>query len=451
MVLWRAEEAAAATGGHVTRDFGVTGVTADLGHLVPGELFVALDPAQARAAFDAGAGAVLAAQIPEDCTDQDPFLIVPDLTEALIALAGLSRSKMPARVVAVGGALGKSTALSMLTTALKPCGPIETVEANTLTGFALRLAHLGTLAGLLIVEFDPKDAADLLPMAALLRADFLLLTPVPSSYGPALSATAGLTIVPLFEGDDIAPQYPDNAIFYGTDPRSNPHLIESRLVQDTTIIQAQIRSIPPIPFLMKIRHPAPQIGVLALGVLTLAQSCGADLAVAALDMGQWEPAEGQGARDRIYMDILDAGASFDLFDVASEHNASLPALASDLATLAAARPRDGLGRLRRGRRIAFVGGNDPMPAGLATHPVLARIDRVHCFGPGGLALWKAIGDAKRGEWRADVAGLLDRIPHMIDAGDVVMVRGSDASGADQVVDALRNLGQFGAAEAHVVR
>ena len=339
----------------------------------------------------------------------------------------------------------------MLLTALKPCGPIETVEANTLTGFALRLAHLGALGGLLIVEFDPKDSADLMPMAQLLRADLLLLTPVASSYGPALAATAGRTIAPRFEGDEITDGYPENAIRYGTNACCDPRLIESRLVQDTTIIQARIGTDSPAPFLMKIRHPAPQIGVLALGVLALAQNCGADLAIAALDLGLWEPAEGQGARDRIYMDILDAGASFDLFDVASEHNASLPALASDLATLQAARPRDGLGRLRRGRRIAFVGGNDPLPVGLAVHPVLARIDRVHCFGAGGLALWKAISESKRGEWRAEAAGLLDRIPHMIDAGDVVMVRGSEGSGADQVVDALRNLGQLGAAEAHVVR
>jgi UDP-N-acetylmuramoyl-tripeptide--D-alanyl-D-alanine ligase len=449
MVLWRANEAAAVTGGAASRDFGVTGVSADLGHLAAREMFVALNPGDARAALDAGAGAILATHIPADCSAQDPFLIVPDLTAALIALAGLSRSKMSARVVAVGGALGKSTALAMLATALKPCGSIETVEANTLTGFALRLAHLGALGGVLIVEFDPKDPADLMPMAELLRADFLLLTPVPSSYGPALAKTANLTIAPCC--DDDASGYPPSAIRYGTSAACSPRLVESRLVNDTTIIQAISGPDVTTPFLMKIRHPAPQIGVLALGVLALAHSCGADWAIAALDLGLWEPAEGQGARDRIYMDILDAGASFDLFDVASEPNARLQALSSDLATLRAARPRDGLGRLRRGRRIAFIGGADPLPIELAQDPVLARIDRVHCFGAGGLSLWQAITDAKRGEWRGAAADLLERIPHLIDAGDVVMVRGSEGSGADQVVDALRNLGQLGAAEAHALR
>lgn len=446
-VLWRAEEAAKATGGHATRDFGITGVSADLAHLALGELFVALDPAMARAALDAGAGAVLATQIPDDCCDQDPFLIAPDLPQALIGLARLSRAKMPARVVAIGGALGKTTALSMLTCVLKHCAHTETIVANTLTGLALRLAHLGALEGLLIVELDPNISAELMPIAELLKADLLFLTAVPSSYGPALASTAHLTIAPQIdtEVEIDTTSYPVGTIRYGAAPGCDPRLLGTRVAQDVTIIQV---SLYDEPFLMKIRHHAPQIGMIALGVLALAVRCGADLAIAVLDLGQWEPVEGQGTRDRIYMDILDAGASFDLFDVTAEQNASLPALATDIATLAAARPRDGLGRLRRGRRIAFLGGHEPIPVGLAEHPILARIDRVHCFGAGGRAIWLALRDPKRGEWRAEVGALTERVAHLIDAGDVVMVRGAAGSGADQVVDALRKLGQLGAADAH---
>ncbi len=446
MVLWRASEAASATEGRATRDFGATGLCADLRHLAAGEMFVATDPSEARAALDAGAGAILAVQIPEDCSEEDPFLLVSDLKSALCGLAKLSRKSMSAQVVAIGGSLGKSTALSMLCKMLTPCvAHVETIEATSLRGLALRLAHLGALKGVLVVELDPDDPDDLLPLARLIAPDLMFLTAAPGDQASELAACATRAVAPCVESVVQTLPYPEGTIRYGSALGCDPELLSTRLAQDVTIIEAAAGGER---FLMKVRHPAPQIGLIALGVLALARLCGADLALAVLDLGQWEPPEGQGARDRIYMDIVDSSASFDLFDVTAEHNESLPAMASDLATLAAARPRDGVGRLRRGRRIAIIGGDEPLPLGLASHPVLARIDKLHIFGAGGLALWQALRDPKRGEWRAEVPDLAERVRHLLDAGDVVMVRGAACSGARQVVDALRQLGQSGAAEAH---
>jgi UDP-N-acetylmuramoyl-tripeptide--D-alanyl-D-alanine ligase len=463
MVIWPASDAARATGGRATQAFNATGLCADLSHLAVGEMYIAFDPILARSALDSGAGAVLCTDIPPDCTEGDPLLVVEDLTAALCAMARSVRGAMTARVVAIGGSLGKSTALSMLSAVLRPCeAPVETIEAVTLNGLALRLAHMGAISGVLAVELDPVDPAELLPLARLLAPDYIFLTATPGAHVEELAACARCAILPATSGTsaprDVTAPDPTGCgqsaggcrVRYGSSDGCNPQLISTRLSQDVTVIEARMRvnEIEVPRFLMKVRHPAPQIGLIALGVLALAQMCGADLATAVLDLGQWEPPEGQGARDRIYMDIVDANATFDLFDVTSEHNESLAAMVSDLATLCAARPRDGVGRVRRGRRIAILGGDAPLPVALAAHPVLARIDRVHVFGAGGLALWEGLGDSKRGEWRKDVADLVDRVPHLLDAGDVVMVRGTGHSRAGKIVDALRKLGQSGAAEAH---
>ncbi len=478
MGLWRSTEAQEATGGQATRPFGCLGISADINHLAPGEMFVAFDPDQARAAFDLGAGAVMATRMGAQTSVADPYLIVSDLSAALVAMAAYVRGRIGgrigggalfggARVVAIAGSLGKSTALSMVAHVMGRVGRVETLEASTLLGLAIRLAHLGprgfapnpfvaaelpvsgaatlpvsgAATPLVLVEIDPLGAADPCALLQMIAPDYLFVTAAGGAEDLAALMPPERLILPY----ETCASHPEGARFYGQAQSCDPRLISARMAQEVTVIEALHQGHR---MLMKLRYPAPQVGGLALGVLALVTACGVDPAVAALDLGQWEAPEGQGLRERIYMDYVDAAASFDLFDVTAEHNESLPALVSDLATLAASHPRDGVGRLRRGRRIAILGGAAALPSALAQAHILRRIDRVHCFGAGGEALWAALPETRRGQFAADATGLCARAAHLLDAGDVVMVRGDVISGAKTIVEALKRLGQPGAAEAH---
>ena len=72
---------------------------------------------------------------------------------------------------------------------------------------------------------------------------------------------------------------------------------------------------------------------------------------------------------------------------------------------------------------------------------MAKIDRVDCVGPLMEALWEALPQEKRGAKGARAGDLAERAHHLVDAGDVVLVKGSKGSRVSLVADALRKLGR----------
>ena len=185
----------------------------------------------------------------------------------------------------------------------------------------------------------------------------------------------------------------------------------------------------------------------------VAEAVGCDPAVVAIDMGLWQPPAGRGARERVYMDMVDERQSFDIFDDA--FNANPASMEAALEVLAASQPRDGIGRVKRGRRIAILGDmlelgpeETALHAAIARLPAMTSVDLVHLAGPRMRALYEALPQAKRGEWHDSAKGLVERASHLADAGDVVLIKGSKGSKVSLVVEALKKLGQAGAAEAH---
>lgn len=235
---------------------------------------------------------------------------------------------------------------------------------------------------------------------------------------------------------------------FGTDARDDYRLLDATLANDVTIVQAERHGTP---FLFKVRSLGRHFALNALGVLAVAEAVGADPIIAACDIAQWLPVAGRGLRERIVMDVVEDGMAFDLIDDA--YNANPTSLAAALDVLGAARPQDNVGRVRPGRRIAILGdmlelGPDEMALhrAVAGHPAMARITLVHCVGPRMRALWETLPKAQRGEWHETADALAARANQIADAGDVVLVKGSKGIKVSRVVDALRNLGQPGAAD-----
>ena len=84
-----------------------------------------------------------------------------------------------------------------------------------------------------------------------------------------------------------------------------------------------------------------------------------------------------------------------------------------------------------------------MHRALADHPAMTAIRRVDCVGPRMKALYDALPAEKRGRWAEDAKTLAAEAQRLIDAGDVVLVKGSKGSRVSLVVDALRRLHQAG--------
>lgn len=476
-VLWTSADAAAATGGRATRSFAATGVSIDTRSLRPGDLFVALKDARDGHDFVAdalarGAAAALVSRVPEGCSERDPLLIVPDVLRGLEDLGRAGRARARARVIAVTGSVGKTSSKEMLRAVLLAQGKVHAAEAsfNNHWGVPITLARLPQDADFAVIEIGMNHPGEIAPLARMARPHAAMITTVTAAHLEAFGDVAGiarekasifeglepggvaviptgLAVTPILEA---AATRAGRVLRFGPAEGSDYRLVSARISGDATIVQA-LRGNDPLLF--KVMTPGAHFAANALGVLALAEAVGADPAVAACDMGLWRPPAGRGARERVYLDIVDEQQTIDLFDDA--FNANPGSMAAAFEVLGAVAPRDGVGRVKNGRRVAVLGdmlelGPDAvqMHADLAAHPAMAAIDTVHCAGPLMRALWQALPLRKRGEWHETAADMAARAAHLVDAGDVVLVKGSKGSKVSMVVDAIRKLGQAGAAEAH---
>jgi UDP-N-acetylmuramoyl-tripeptide--D-alanyl-D-alanine ligase len=177
----------------------------------------------------------------------------------------------------------------------------------------------------------------------------------------------------------------------------------------------------------------------------VAEALGADPMIAAHDLGRWMPPAGRGQRERIVLDRVEE-TFFDLIDDA--FNANPASMAAALDVLIAAKPTDGIGRVGGGRRIAVLGDmlelgptEGELHAAIARHPGLEAVQVIHCVGLRMQALHAALPRRQRGDWVETAAELAPRARILIDAGDILLVKGSKGSKVSLVVDALRKMGQ----------
>jgi UDP-N-acetylmuramoyl-tripeptide--D-alanyl-D-alanine ligase len=73
----------------------------------------------------------------------------------------------------------------------------------------------------------------------------------------------------------------------------------------------------------------------------------------------------------------------------------------------------------------------------------ARIDLVFCAGPLMKSLWDALPPTRRGGYAETAAELAPLVARSVEAGDVVMVKGSNGSKAGVVAQALAALAPQG--------
>jgi len=198
-------------------------------------------------------------------------------------------------------------------------------------------------------------------------------------------------------------------------------------------------------YLFKLSVPGRHFAMNAVGVLAACEALGADPMAASLDIAKWLPPAGRGTREVVVIDTGIDGGTIDLIDDA--FNANPTSMAASLEVLAATQPADGVGRIEKGRRIAVLGdmlelGPDELEnhRDLSLNNDLQGIDVVHCSGPRMKHLWDALPQGQRGEWRENAEDLAREARRMVDAGDVILVKGSKGSKISLFVDAIRKLG-----------
>lgn len=471
MILWTQADAAAATGGTGPAGWEASGVSIDTRSLRPGDLFVALNASRDGHDFVAdalakGAAAALVSRRPEGLTPDAPLLVVPDVLKGLEALGRFARARFRGRVVAVTGSVGKTGTKEMLRAALGAQGRVHAAEKsfNNHWGVPLTLARLPQDADYAVIEIGMNAPGEIEPLARLARPHVGLVTTVQAVHLAAFRDIEGIarekgSIWRGLEPGGVAVMLRDlstyptllaaaraagaTAVRFGATGRPEFRLVEASVSEAGTAASARLRGRP---FLYKLAAPGRHLAMNALGVFAAVEALGADIARAALALARWTPPEGRGARWRVLLGADGVDGAITLID--ESYNANPAAMGAAFEVLAAARPEDGVGKVSRGRRIAFLGDmlelgpqELALHAGLAEAPALGAIALVHCAGERMRALHAALPPGRRGEWFPDAAAMAGKAGRLLDAGDIALVKGSNGSRVSLVVEAIKRLGE----------
>ncbi|GJL95617.1 MAG: UDP-N-acetylmuramoyl-tripeptide--D-alanyl-D-alanine ligase [Hyphococcus sp.] len=466
--LWTAYEAAAATGGALcarggdpaswsAEEWSAGGISIDTRSLKPGDIFVALRDARdghefLQSAFEAGASAALVAKAPENAPDGAPLLVVGDTLQGLRDLAVAARMRNFGKRIGVTGSAGKTSTKEILRHVLATAGAVHAADKsfNNHWGVPLTLAKLPMQADFGVFEIGMNHAGEITPLTGLVRPHVAIVTTVAAAHLEFFESVEAIAEAKAEIFTGLAPS--GVAIL----PYDNPHfgLLKKRAEEAgaasfisfgekqgadfqlldyaadrigarlSVSINGEGRDFPVgIPG----RHQAGNM----LAALAAAQAVGAPLDPAIEALSQLSPAEGRGARTTIIVD----GGEATMID--ESYNANPASMAASIGLLGAALVEGG------GRRIAVLGemlelGPDAeaLHREIAKALVAAKVDRVYVSGELMRHLWDELPAAMRGLYAGSAIGLVGEIEDVLAPGDVVMIKGSNASKVSAVARAL---------------
>ncbi|MBM3506722.1 MAG: UDP-N-acetylmuramoylalanyl-D-glutamyl-2,6-diaminopimelate--D-alanyl-D-alanine ligase [Alphaproteobacteria bacterium] len=460
MTLWAASEAAAATAGRATHPFVASGVSIDSRSVAAGDLFVALTGPKfdghdfVAAAVRSGAAAAMVSRRPADATDATPLLVVGDTMRALYDLGAAARVRTQARVIGVTGSAGKTGTKEALKLALSESGPTHasTASFNNHWGVPLSLARMPPGSEYAVLEIGMNHAGEIRSLAKLARPRVAIITTVEAAhleFFPSVEAIADAKaeILEGLEPGGVAILNRDNKYFgrlaaaarlqgvavlsFGESPEADARMQRVALLDNCSTVSADVGGEA---VTYKVGAPGRHWVLNTLAVLAAVHVLGADLGLAALAMARIDPGPGRGRRLRIPL----AGGPFEVID--ESYNANPASMRAALEVLGRAQVKG------RGRRIAVLGDMRELGARSGSlHADLARVaeeigvDLVYTVGEDIEELDAALPPARRGGHAAvpsEVAALLTEV---VRPGDVVLVKGSQATGMAAVTRALSAL------------
>lgn len=461
--LWTAREALAATGGLLTdsKDWVAEGVSIDTRTLRPNDLFVVLKDRRDGHEFvpDAVARGAAAALVERERCGPGPHLVVPDALEGLRALARASRERSKAIRVAVTGSVGKTSVKEALAAVFRAAGRAHWSEKsyNNHWGVPLTLARMPRSTERAVFEMGMNHAGEIRELTTLVRPHVALITRI----GPAhLENLGSMEAIADAKSEIYEGLLPDGVALYPADDpyadRLASHaketaagfLLDFGLTQGAAISVSRFESGPEgsrgevsvlgksVPF--SVRAVGDHWAWNAAAIFAAGIASGIDAEQVADALAAVEPEAGRGRAAKLAF----PGGSLTLLD--DSYNANPVSMRAGLSVLAATRPERG------GKRIAVLGemlelGQDApkLHAGLADAVEAAGVRTVVLCGKLMKHLHDALPAGIETIYALDAESGIGALADQLGDGDVVFIKGSNASGVHRIARALTEGTAFG--------
>ncbi|MBU6319602.1 MAG: UDP-N-acetylmuramoyl-tripeptide--D-alanyl-D-alanine ligase [Alphaproteobacteria bacterium] len=209
--LWTAHEVEAAVSGRRIGEWRVSGVSIDTRTLSPGDLFVALRDIRdghdfVDTAFSAGAAACLVSR-----DVGRPGLISGDVLEALVQLGSASRRRMSGVCAAVTGSVGKTSVKEMIARIFRAHGRSHWSDKsfNNHWGVPLTLARMPRDTQRAIFEIGMSTPGEIAPRSRLVRPHIAMITCIAPAH---LEGLGSVDAVAGEKSDIFAGLEPDGVV-----------------------------------------------------------------------------------------------------------------------------------------------------------------------------------------------------------------------------------------------
>ncbi len=452
--LWTSAEIAQAVGGCAPAPFVASGVSIDSRTLAQGDLFVALKGTRDGHDFVAdalrrGAAGAIVSRDPPEVAGHPRLIHVKDTLAALTALGQAGRARARATVIAVTGSVGKTGTKEALRHVLARQGGCHAAEAshNNAIGVPLTLARLPHDVPHAAIEIGMNRPGEIAPLARLASPHVAIITTVESVHSAffpneeAIADEKAAIMQGVVAGGAVVLNRDNRHFFrllshahhlglariltFGDHPQADVCLLDWRAEGFGGRARARLLG-QEIAF--RLAAPGRHAAQNALAVLAAVFAAGADPFRAAEDLADLAPAPGRGRRVAIRFGEGEA------ILIDDSYNASPPSMRAAFAVL---------GEVLAARRVAVLG--DMLELGeraedehraLAQAAVQARIDLVFCCGPLMRHLYQALPMRMRGAHAADAEALVPLLQGALQAGDVILVKGSLGSRMGRIVEAL---------------
>lgn len=446
MTLWTATEIAAATGGAASEDFTIESLSIDTRSLQPAALFVPLKDVRDGHDFIPNAMQSGAAGTLSDHPVEAPHILVKDTLVALQDMAKASAKRSQAKRIAVTGSVGKTSVKDALAVMFAKFGQThKSIKSfNNHWGVPLTLAGMPKETAFGVFEMGMNNPGEIATLSTLVEPDIAVITTVAAAHLAHFNSVKDIADA---KAEIIAGLGDEGVLILNGDNEFTPYIREK--AQGKTVITFGYGDDNDVVIVtsqssqygvnVRLRIGLQQIDVLinipgdhwvsnAACCMAVALAANIDLRKAARALQRVQPAPGRGDVSQLSIH----GKSVTLVD--ESYNANPTSMRSALSALAN----------RPGRRLAVLGdmyelGADEISlhAALAEPILAADVARVIVTGECMRALRGALPQAKRGAWANDANEAYEALLHELQDGDVVMIKGSNATGLGTLTARLK--------------